>query len=157
MPQRNAFAFPRWSAFDKKLWSELVTSARKDIVTRQGGMLHGSDRDAGAIEASIANARRAGVGDDVTFEERPLGGAMPNGEAGWLVTNPPYGVRVGDSAPLRNLYEAFGKVLRERFDGWTVAMLSTGGELESRLHVPLTTAFATRNGGIPVKLVVGSV
>lgn len=155
--QRRAFAFTRWPAHEPARLAELIVAARKGIVALTGGALRGSDRDAGAVEAARANASRAGVGDDVLFEELAISALRPAPEAGFVITNPPYGVRVGESAMLRNLYEAFGRVLRERFVGWGVTMLSPAGPLEARLRIPLAPVLTTRNGGIPVRLVVGRV
>jgi putative N6-adenine-specific DNA methylase len=73
-----------------------------------------------------------------------------------MVANPPYGVRVGgEGGDLRNLYSALGRVARERCPGWTVALLSADPRLEGQVRIPFAEAFRTRNGGIPVRLVVG--
>jgi putative N6-adenine-specific DNA methylase len=72
---------------------------------------------------------------------------------GWIVTNPPYGVRVGESATLRDLYATIGRVVR---DGrHHLVMLSADRSLERQLGVPLRTIVATRNGGIAVRILSG--
>jgi putative N6-adenine-specific DNA methylase len=76
---------------------------------------------------------------------------------GWMVTNPPYGVRVGDQHALRDLYSRFGAVLRECCRDWRVAVLSAAPQLERALHLDLRPALHTTNGGIPVKLLVGNI
>ncbi|HEU4455029.1 MAG TPA: hypothetical protein VFR81_18340, partial [Longimicrobium sp.] len=117
----------------------------------------GSDRDAGAIEAARANAARAGVGDDVRFEARPVSAIEAPPGPGLLIANPPYGVRVGESDPLRSLYAALGRVARERCPGWTLALLSADRKLEGQVGIRFAEALRTSNGGIPVRLVVGTV
>jgi putative N6-adenine-specific DNA methylase len=109
------------------------------------------------IESARANAERAGVANDVTFDVAVISDAQPPTETGWVATNPPYGVRVGDSTALRNLYAQFGNVLRERFTGWKVGMLSADSRLESQLRIPLQPRFETSNGGIPVRYMAGDV
>ena len=74
-----------------------------------------------------------------------------------MVINPPYGVRVGERDPLRNLYAALGRTLRARSPGWTLALLSPDRALEGQVGIPLDEALRTSNGGIPVRLVVGRV
>ena len=69
-----------------------------------------------------------------------------------MVTNPPYGIRVGDRGALRNLYAQFGNVTREHAQGYTIALLSSDAMLESQLKFRLEEVFHTRNGGIPVRL-----
>jgi hypothetical protein len=120
--------------------------------------LIGSDRDAGAIEAARANAERAGVGRHVEFFVAPLSDVTPPAPRGLLITNPPYGVRVGDSATLRNLYAKLGVVARTAFAGWRFAMLSAdrtrGHVLERQLGMRLTSVWQSTNGGIPVRLLM---
>jgi putative N6-adenine-specific DNA methylase len=64
-------------------------------------------------------------------------------------------VRVGESDRLRNLYAQLGKVLRARRPGWGLALLSADRNLERQLEIDLSERLATRNGGIPVRLVLG--
>jgi putative N6-adenine-specific DNA methylase len=82
---------------------------------------------------------------------------LPEGATGFVVTNPPYGVRVGDTSRVRDLWAQLGKVLRERAAGWRVALLSPDPVLERQLGFPVRVAAATSNGGIPVRIVVGDV
>ena len=87
-----------------------------------------------------------------------LGSALaPADPPGLVASNPPYGVRVGESDPLRNLYAQLGNVLRRRRPGWTLALLSADPRLEEQTRLSFTQAIRTRNGGIPVRLVVARV
>jgi putative N6-adenine-specific DNA methylase len=151
------YAFQEWPDFDGRLWEQTVERARGEALPAAGVPLHASDRDAGAVEAARANAERAGVLSDLALEVRPLSGVEPPPGAGWLVSNPPYGVRVGESTPLRNLYAALGRFARERLPGWRVALLSADRTLEGHTGLRFTEALRTRNGGIPVRLVVARV
>jgi hypothetical protein len=79
--------------------------------------------------------------------------------AGWLVTNPPYGHRVGDTSggqDLRNLYDRLGTVLRERASGWHVALLAAHDTPISRMKLPLQPTLTTLNGGISVAVHTGT-
>ena len=151
----RAFAFTRWLEFDAGLWGDVVARAREEILPAAPAPILGSDRDAGAVEAARANAERAGVGESVAWSVRPLSAVEPPEGPGWIVSNPPYGVRVGERDPLRNLYAAAGRLARERLPGWTLALLTADRVLEGQLGVPLEEALRTSNGGIPVRLVVG--
>lgn len=158
------FAFERWPGFDASLWRAMVEGARERITVRAPAPILASDRDAGAIEATADNARRAGVLDDLTIERRSLSAAEPPssgshaaGGIGWIVTNPPYGVRVGERAPLRDLYARLGQVARRRFPGWTLAILSADPVLERQLGLALDVCLRTTNGGIPVHVARGRI
>jgi putative N6-adenine-specific DNA methylase len=120
--------------------------------------IRGSDRDRGAIKASIANAERAGVASDIEFSVRAVSALENSAETvGLVVTNPPYGVRVGDVEKLRDLYARLGQVLRTKRPGWEVAMLSANARLERELRLSLRELFHTRNGGIPVRLLTATI
>ncbi|HEX8431408.1 MAG TPA: hypothetical protein VF625_08980 [Longimicrobium sp.] len=151
------FAFERWPGHDAALWDGAVERARAAILPVAPARIQGSDRDAGAIAAALANAERAGVTDDVELVERPISAIEPPPGPGWIVSNPPYGVRVGESDALRNLYAQLGRVARERAPAWTMALLAAEPRLEAQVGVRFEPAFSTKNGGIPVRLAVGRV
>jgi putative N6-adenine-specific DNA methylase len=164
----RSFAVERWPEVREELVREvraaLAANARAasqgafEKNGRAAGAILGSDRDAGAIEAARGNAARAGVADDISFAVHALSAApIPADERGWIVTNPPYGVRVGESGRVRDLWAQLGKVLRARAPGWQVALLSPDQALERALGFPLRTAARTTNGGIPVRIMVARV
>jgi putative N6-adenine-specific DNA methylase len=72
---------------------------------------------------------------------------------GWIITNPPYGARVGERGPLRALYARLGDIVAG-LDGWSLALLSADRVLEGQLKLPLTDRWASTNGGIAIRLVV---
>jgi putative N6-adenine-specific DNA methylase len=151
------FAFRQWPGFDEALWSDVVTSARAAIRGHAGVPILGSDRNAGAITAATSNAARAGVSEDLSLEVRPLSRLQLPPGPGAVVLNPPYGVRVGGDAALRPLYVELGHVLRAGAPGWTLAMLSADPRLESATGIALQEQLRTSNGGIPVRIVAGTV
>lgn len=146
------FACERWPALRAVPWAELRAAARA-AVRPTGVPIVGSDRDAGAIAAALSNAERAGVAGAVRFERHALSAAAPPGDqAGWIVTNPPYGARVGDRRALRDLYARLGQLARGPFEGWRLALLVAAPELAAQLGLPLRERFVTNNGGIRVRL-----
>ncbi len=147
----------RWPDLDRATWNAVVAAARAAILPHAPAPIAGSDRDAGAIAAARANAERAGVLEDVALEQRPLSDApVPDG-IGSLVTNPPYGVRVGSRPALRDLYAALGNLARRRLPGWRLALLCADRRLCEQVRLPLQAVFTTRNGGIPVELMQAAV
>jgi putative N6-adenine-specific DNA methylase len=107
------------------------------------------------MAVSLGNATRAGVQDDIHFAACPISAIEPPPGPGWLVTNPPYGVRVGDRDRLRNLYAQLGQVARAKCPGWTVALVSGNRMLTRQTRLPLDAEIRTTNGGLPVELVRG--
>jgi putative N6-adenine-specific DNA methylase len=158
--QERHFAFMDWPGYDHSLWQALSEDAlqrfRKESQ-KPAGPVHilASDRDAGAVAMAQANAARAGVGDRIEFSQRAVSAIdPPDGSSvpGWIVTNPPYGVRVSPGKDLRNLYAQFGHVLRARFPGWRVAILCSQLVLLHSTGIKLDASLALVNGGVKVKL-----
>jgi len=153
----RSFAFQRWPNADEQMWKTLLGEARAGERRTSPVTIDGSDRDEGAITAAKANAERAGVAQDIEFDVRPIS-ALPAAEPpGLIASNPPYGVRVGETDRLRNLYAQLGNVARAKRPGWTLALLSADRSLERQLHLDLDEKFRTRNGGIPVRLVTATI
>ena len=114
----------------------------------------GSDRNAGAIEASGANAARAGVAEFCDFHQRPVSDIRPpEGRPGLVIVNPPYGARIGDQARLRSLYGSLGKVLMDRFSGWRVGLITSEMSLARSTRLPFKAPGpVVDHGGIKVRL-----
>ena len=142
-----------WPGFDPEAWRAVVEAAQAEMLPRAPAPILGSDRDAGAIQAATANAARAGVADDIEWRRAAVSAIAPPPGPGSVVTNPPYGVRVGERLRLRDLYAQLGHVVRRCCSGWTVAFLSSHVELEHQTRLDPLPLFTTDNGGIRVRLV----
>jgi putative N6-adenine-specific DNA methylase len=151
------FQFMHWPTFNRDLWNGILEKARASVTNPTLDIV-GADRDAGAIRAAMHNAERAGVGRDVRFSAESLSGSIAkienvaNGE-GWIPTNPPYGVRVGESKDLRDLYATLGNALETK-RGWRIGILTSDAVLAAQMRLPLRPRFSTSNGGIPVSFLV---
>ena len=155
--QSRRFAMERWPNVPSSMLDE-VRSKLVGEKLRASGHIGGSDRDAGAIASALANAERAGVADRVELVVQALSAAaFPGSTTGWVVTNPPYGVRVGDAHGVRDLWAQLGHVLRARAPGWRLAILSPDVALERELRIPLQCVTRTTNGGIPIRIMTGEV
>jgi putative N6-adenine-specific DNA methylase len=153
----RTFAFMRWPQFEPVVWDELVASARSGEKPTAPVPIQASDRDAGAVAATRRNAERAGVVDDIELSQRPVSGIRPPEGPGWLITNPPYGVRVSPDERLRDLYVQIGDVARARCAGWTVGVLSADSALARLTRLPFVVRLRTSNGGIPVEVLTAEV
>jgi putative N6-adenine-specific DNA methylase len=151
------FQFMNWPNYDRGIWNDMIEKARSN-VTNPSLDFRGADRDAGAIMAATRNAERAGVAGDVRFSEASLSESIARTEdvadgEGWILTNPPYGVRVGESKDLRDLYATVAAALKTRH-GWRIGILTSDAVLAGQIRLPLRSRFATSNGGIPVSFLV---
>ena len=147
------FAFRRWPRWDEQVWRQLTDQAREWARPRAPAAMLGADRDAGAITAARSNAERAGVAGDIEFRCEAVSRLAPPPGTGALVTNPPYGVRVGDARKLRDLYARLGQVVRERLPGWRATLLLPSTPLERATGLRFNELLRTRNGGLAVRVV----
>ncbi|MBI5624028.1 MAG: class I SAM-dependent RNA methyltransferase [Elusimicrobia bacterium] len=143
------FAFMGWPCFDARAWGAALVEARKERSSACPRIL-ASDRDAGAVEAARANARRAGVEADIAFSTLPVSAVEPVPGPGWIVTNPPYGVRLGRAKDLRDLYAAFGSALWRKFPGWKAGVLCGSADLMAATGLKFKPELSTMNGGLTV-------
>jgi len=144
------FAFMDWPGFQADVWAVLLAESQRLIRSTIPPIL-ASDRDAGAVQMAQANAERAGVAQHIEFSRRAVSAIEPAG-VGWVVTNPPYGLRVKSNKDLRNLYAQFGKVLRLKCPGWQIAVLCSDLPLLHQMGLPLDTSLSLVNGGVSVRV-----
>ena len=151
---REYFGFLRWKGHDAALWEELLAQAHQRRALRPPRRcILGSDIDADAVRAALANAAAAGLADWIHVERRPLAAVSPpQGEPGLFVTNPPYGQRIGSEGGLAELYAEIGRVLKERFRGWQAAILTGNPPLARHLGVYAKRTHRVFNGNIECRL-----
>ena len=101
------FQFAHWPLHREEQWRSILQTARSSIAMSDT-LLLGSDRDEGAIESATANASRAGLKGHISFIRQAVSSLEAPDKPGWIVTNPPYGVRVSQGKDLRDLYARFG-------------------------------------------------
>jgi putative N6-adenine-specific DNA methylase len=145
------FAFEHWPSFEPASWKSVVAESSRRILAHAAAPIVGWDRDAGAIAAAVANAGRAGVAGDLAIGQGAISGLEVPPGIGLVVTNPPYGVRLGEAGDLRDLYARFGAVVRAACPGWTVALLSTAREHDAATGLGLMERWHSSNGGVKVR------
>lgn len=131
----RSFAFEQLATFDAEAWARMRAVSPQRVP---GFRFHGSDRDAGAIAMSEANAERAGVAGFTQFRQAVISDVEPPpGPPGLVLVNPPYGTRLGDRRELLPLYQALGQVLLRRFTGWRVGLVAADPRLAEATRLPL--------------------
>ena len=171
---RDYFGFLRWKGFDPSPWRALVEEARH---RREEGLrllppIFGYDLDQKAVGTSRANARRAGLAGRIVLERRELASLVApqrstdrasskvrastaDGAAtGLVVTNPPYGKRLGEAAELVPTYETLGDRLKEFFSGWETAVFTGNPELGAHLGLRAHRVNTLYNGPLECRLLL---
>jgi putative N6-adenine-specific DNA methylase len=145
------FAFEQLAGFDAEAWARMRAVASRRLPAAR---CHGSDRDAGAIAMSRANAARAEVTEGTEFHQATISDLLPpEGPPGLVIVNPPYGTRLGERGELVPLYRALGQVLLRRFAGWRVGLITSERRLAQATGLPfLPPGAPVPHGGLRVTL-----
>ena len=122
------FAAMDWRTLDDGLWQEEKDLARS-LEYHGDYRIFASDLDPKAVAMAKANAERAGVADLIRFETADARHFARETEKGVIVTNPPYGERIGEKEEAEELYRAFGAAYRES-SNWQLYLLSSHTEFE---------------------------
>ena len=148
--------------FDADAWREALQWRPPGREDGETGAIHASDRDTGAVQATTANAERAGVADIITatvhaFAAHPWLQPDAAPARGMLVSNPPFGLRVSAQGKLLPLYQTIGRRVQGLGDGWRALLLTHDPRLARRTGLPLKAAFTTKSGGLAVTAMATSV
>ncbi len=145
------YAFQNWPTFDRGTWASVQGEAKAKSDDARSVSIEATDRDTMAVEATKANAERAGVADIVAVEQRVVSHLTGANGPGMIVTNPPYGKRVGDG-DLEPLYKRFGSVLRDRRPEWSLTMVAADGRLAHKADGRLKPVTGFGHGGLKVQV-----
>lgn len=158
----RSFGFERWPGHDAAAWARAREEALARRALPQKLRILGQDHDAERVAAARANVATAGLDGLVEVEIGDARRFAPRrGWNAWIVTNPPYGERVGDERALEPLYREFGARLREHCAGYRLALLSGNPRLTRALDLPegggRLRRVALRNGAIACELLLGEI
>ena len=120
---RREFVSEKWPAIDQNAWRDARHSARKAIDAECDFQLFGYDIDEASIFASKMNAKAAGVGGDIVFEQKEITDLWIDTPHGIVISNPPYGLKMGDYRELNQIYISINKTFRKK-KGWSLYILT---------------------------------
>jgi len=153
---RPSFGFERLPGHDARAFAALRETLRERIRIPRKLRLIGGDVDPARIEEARANAASAGLEELMTLEVADARSFDPRpGWNAWIVTNPPYGERMGREDELVGLYRAFGELLRARCGGYSLALLTASPRLADALGLPDLRTKPVTNGGLDCALLSG--
>lgn len=126
---RRGFGFEKLKGFDQEAYDRVVEQAAEAELEEVPFKFYGYDTDRKVLTSAKENAKRAGVDHLIEFKNESVATLIPPVESGIMITNPPYGTRLGDEENLRDLYRDLGHTLKHRFQGWEVWLLSGNKDL----------------------------
>ena len=127
---KRTFAAEDWPTLDRQLWLTAREEARDLIRPALPERLLGYDIDPEPLSLARYHAEQAGVAGDIHWQERPFTDLRAKAEYGCIVTNPPYGERMGADDEIERLYRSFPIVLRG-LPTWSFYILSARPDLEA--------------------------
>ena len=147
---KRSFAAMDWRIWDKALWQQ----ARQEAMAAEyhgDYRILGSDIDPRSLAIAHENAQRAGVDSLIRFEQADAAAFDRKTDRGVIVTNPPYGERLGEKEQAEALYRDFGAAL-SRCENWQLYLLSSHTEFERCFGRPADKKRKLYNGMIKCDL-----
>ncbi|HXK28440.1 MAG TPA: methyltransferase, partial [Candidatus Binatia bacterium] len=146
------FAFEKFKNFDGRRWRELLQRSQARQRPKTPLAIYGSDLSGDALKAARANLAASGLEKLVSLKQaNVLEIARPANE-GIIVTNPPYGVRLGEQQELAKFYPKLGDALKKNFAGWRAYILSADLRLPKLIRLAASKRTPLFNGALECRL-----
>lgn len=155
---RQTFGFTHWLQHDQELWDSVLTDAKQRQAAGLEAFnndIRGYDGNSRVLEVTVANIENAGLDEHIRIAHKPLDQfGKATADTGLLITNPPYGARMGEEEQLVPLYQKLGTVLQKNFTEWRAAVYTGNLDLARELDLSPSKQYSLFNGSIPCKLLV---
>ncbi|WP_067725524.1 THUMP domain-containing class I SAM-dependent RNA methyltransferase [Oceanobacillus damuensis] len=141
------FASEDWTLIKRKLWDEAFEEAEDKANYDQKLDITGSDIDHKMIEIATDNAIEAGLGDLITWKQMQVSDLFIRRENGYLISNPPYGQRIGDQDMVAKMYSDLGNIMKNH-PSWSVYIITAFEAFEKKYGQKATKKRKLFNGFI---------
>jgi putative N6-adenine-specific DNA methylase len=142
------FAFERLHNFSLGGWQGVREAGRLRHTPDVPLAIYGCDRLERAVEKARANLQASGLDQAVQLKQANILDMKPPGEEGILITNPPYGVRMGKARDLAEFYPRLGDALKRRFPGWRAYFLTADLRLPNLIGLAASRRTPLFNGAL---------
>ena len=151
---QGKFGFENWPDFDAQLWQQARQEAEAQRLEEPQAYLAGSDLDPRVIDQAAANIEAAGLDECIRLSVRDMRDAQPpQGQApGFVITNPPYGERIGEEAQMDALYKTIGDALKTNFQGYEAFIFTGNLEAAKSIGLKVSRRIPLFNGPIDCRL-----
>jgi putative N6-adenine-specific DNA methylase len=149
---RRSFAFQKLCNFDAAVWDSMRAAARgreRPIAPRP---IYGSDLYGEVLKDARRNLEHAGLESVVTLKQANILELSPPAPHGLLITNPPYGVRLGEQSELAAFYPRLGNALKQRFAGWRACIFTADMRLPKLIGLKPRRRTPLYNGALECRL-----
>ncbi|MBN2401261.1 MAG: class I SAM-dependent RNA methyltransferase [Spirochaetes bacterium] len=143
---KRTFVAETWPTMPKKIWEAMRDEAAGKIVSRPME-IYASDMDIAVFRQAVENAERADVSEMIVFQKKPIIEFSSKKKYGCVITNPPYGERLGTKESTEKLYRAMGEVF-SKLDTWSFFILTSHPEFQKYFGTKATKNRKLYNGKI---------
>jgi putative N6-adenine-specific DNA methylase len=150
--RERSFGFEKLARYNEATWQRMVANARKSERAVEALPIFGSDLYGRSLGHAVLNLREAGLEDAVQLKQVNLLELSPPAPGGTIVTNPPYGVRLGEKEQLAQFYPQLGDALKQRFAGWTAYIFSGDTDLPKLIRLQASRKTVLYNGALECRL-----
>ncbi|GAA4896114.1 bifunctional 23S rRNA (guanine(2069)-N(7))-methyltransferase RlmK/23S rRNA (guanine(2445)-N(2))-methyltransferase RlmL [Ferrimonas pelagia] len=153
---RLYWGFDHWAGHQEHMWREILTEAKvrsnRGIAACKTRFI-GRDINRRVLGLAKENAERAGMEDLIQFEGGDaLNMPEPPAQKGYVVSNPPYGERLGQLPVLLSLYASMGRQFKSQWANWHVSLLCSEPMLLNALRLKADKQYKLMNGALEVLL-----
>jgi len=148
----RSFGFQNLARYNAAKWERLLEKARREEKPVAALPIYGSDLHGRSLEHARMNLRDSGLEEAVTLKQVNLLELRAPAPTGLMVTNPPYGVRLGEKEKLAAFYPQLGDALKKRFPGWTAYILSGDPDLAKLIRLSASKRTVLYNGALECRL-----
>ena len=149
--KRN-FAFEKFKKFDSALWNKIKEESINQQKKKSKQPIYGSDLYGNALVDAHTNLNMAGFSDIVILKQANILEIPAPASTGILITNPPYGKRVGDQKELAELYPKLGDALKNKFVGWNAYFLTGDALLPKLIRLTASRRIPLFNAALECRL-----
>ena len=146
------FAFEKLNNFDHRLWRELLRQSTTRQKPKNPLTIYGSDVSGEVLKAARSNLAAAGLERTVSLKRADVLEISAPANEGIIVTNPPYGVRLGEQQQLAEFYPKLGDTLKRRFSGWRAYLLSADMRLPKLIRLAASKRTPLFNGALECRV-----
>jgi putative N6-adenine-specific DNA methylase len=150
--RERPFGFEKLKGFDAARIRALREEAKAAELPARDLQLFGADMYGDALKDARANLLAAGLGDAVHLKQANVLELPAPAEGGVMLTNPPYGVRIGEQEALREMYPKLGDALKQKFAGWTCYFFTADTALAKGMRLSPSRKTPLFNGKLECRL-----
>ena len=158
---KRSFGFENWSNFNSVRFENIESEYQSNIKPVVFSHIYGSDEDLRAIRVTKSNLEEAGLKSAVELSCKSFNDIVAPTKGGVLITNPPYGVRIGEDEDLAKAYPLWASTMKKKLSGWRTYFLTSDLRMPKLMRLSPSKKTPLYNGALDcrlfeIKMVAGS-